>query len=70
MEVLVYKTNINYPGDVDRVRTYFKEHPDILKWNVDIEDEDRVLRVEAQSDISGKIESLVRRAGYACMELE
>jgi hypothetical protein len=70
MEVLVYKTNIDHPGDVERVRPYFDEHPEILKWHVDMEDEDHVLRIEAQSDISGKVENLVRGAGYFCGELE
>ena len=70
MEVLVYKTNINHTQDVEQVRPYLSEHTDILKWHVDIEDEDRVLRVEALSDISGKIEHLVRNAGYTCDELE
>lgn len=70
MEVLVYKTNINHKRDVEQVKPYFTDQSDILKWNVDIEDEDRVLRVEAQSDISSKIEHLVRNAGYLCWELE
>lgn len=70
MEVIVYKTNINHPADIERVKPYFNGQPDILKWNVDIEDEDRVLRVEAESNISGKIEHLIQRAGYHCAELE
>lgn len=69
MEVLVYKTNINDPHDVERIKPFFKEQSEILKWNVDIEDDDRVLRVEAHSDMSGKIETLVCQAGYWCKEL-
>ena len=70
MEVLVYKTNINQKYDIDQVRPYFDDHSDILKWHVDIEDKDKVLRIEAHSDISGKIEHLLQKAGYLCDELE
>jgi hypothetical protein len=70
MEVLVYKTNIHDSNDVERVKPFFSEHSDILKWHVDIEDKDRVLRVEAHNNISGKIENLVRDAGYWCGELK
>lgn len=70
MEVLVYKTNIHHPYDVELIRPYLTDQAGILKWTVDIEDEDRVLRIEAMTDISGKVEHLVREAGYWCCELE
>ena len=70
MEVLVYKTNINHRHDIDQVRPYFNNQSEILKWNVDTEDKDTVLRVEVQKDISGTIESLIRKAGYQCIEFE
>ena len=70
MEVLVYKTNIHQKQDVEKVKTIFSGHGDILKWHVDIEDEDCVLRVEAQTNIARKVEGLVQDAGYWCDELE
>ena len=50
--MLVYKTIINHKHDVGKVQPYFKTDSDFLKWNVNIGVEDRVLRVEAHSDIS------------------
>ncbi len=70
MEVLVYKTNIQQKQDIERVKTFFNGHRDILKWNVDIEDEDCVLRIEAQTNIAHKVEGLIQDAGYWCGELE
>jgi hypothetical protein len=70
MEILVFKTNILQKKDVERMKPVFNRHKDILKWNVDIEDEDKVLRVEAKSNITSKIEGIVKDAGYWCDELE
>jgi len=70
MEILVYKTNIHRTHDVEKVKPLFNKQSDILKWHVDIEDKDRVLRVEARADISEKIVKLVSEAGYWCGELE
>ena len=70
MEVLVYKTNIREKQDVEKVEAIFKTHHEILKWHVDMEDDDCVLRIETQTDITGKVENLVRKAGYCCSELE
>jgi len=70
MEVLVYKTNIHQRVDVDKVGNILNKHSEILKWNVDIEDEDCVLRVEAHLLIGSKIVELVKDAGYHCDELE
>lgn len=70
MGVLVYKTNINHAQDVDRVKPYFDDQAGIQRWNVDVEDSDKVLRVEAESDISETIVTLVQEAGFQCVELD
>lgn len=70
MGVLVYKTNINHVQDVDRIKPYFDDQAGILRWNVDIEDSDKVLRIEAESDISATVVTLVQEAGFRCAELE
>ena len=42
----------------------------IQKWNVDLQDRDKILRIEAR-DLSPKIiEHTLLRAGYFCEELE
>ncbi|HEY4785041.1 MAG TPA: hypothetical protein VIH57_03285 [Bacteroidales bacterium] len=70
MEVLVFKTNIYQKQDIEKVRPFFNDYRDILKWHVDIDDEDCVLRIEAQENIVGKIQNLVQDAGYWCAELQ
>ncbi len=45
-------------------------HPGILKWNVDLKDADKILRVETIALHPAKIEKLVKSAGYKCEELK
>ena len=70
MEILIFKTNINQKIDVDRIKPLLNQHNNIRSWNVDIEDVDKVLRVEAKADISADIENLIKKAGYQCGGLE
>lgn len=69
MQILVFKTNINQREDVQKVKTYLNQQKDILAWNVDTGDIDRVLRVVAASDITQTVESLVSTAGFYIEEL-
>ncbi|MBO9612801.1 MAG: hypothetical protein J7619_08915 [Dyadobacter sp.] len=67
--VLVFKTNINNPRQVKSIANTLDSCPDILKWNVDLADIDKVLRIEATHEQCGPVIELVTRAGYACEEL-
>lgn len=67
--VLVFKTNINNTRQVRSIASTLDSCPDILKWNVDLADIDKVLRVEATHAQCGPVIELVTRAGYACEEL-
>lgn len=70
MEILVFRTNIQEKSDIEHVGRYFAENKDIIDWNVDIEDDDKILRIEASSNIVCQIENIVKKAGFSCDELE
>ena len=70
MEVLVFKTNIRYPKHINSVASYIDNNPGILKWNVDLKDIDKILRIETADLHPSKIEKLVKKAGYKCEELK
>ena len=70
MEVLVFKTNLTNPNRVHDVETSLDIHPNIFRWNVDLQDCDNVLRIEANDLSAKKIESILSSAGYYCEELE
>jgi hypothetical protein len=69
MEVFVYKTNIIETPDVMKVSAVFSGQKAIHTWNVDTEDIDKILRIEAQNSISAQIVEMVQNAGYWCEEL-
>jgi len=52
MNVLIFKTDISNQEKTNSVELLFKDQFEILKWSVDTEDVDNVLRVES----SGKID--------------
>jgi len=68
--ILIFKSNILTVGDVYRVSTALDMHPLIEKWCVDLDDEERILRVVSQQLNHRHIIDLVSRCGYNCEELK
>ena len=69
MEVLVFKTNIRYRKHIDAIEPHIAKQPGILKWNVDLKDADKILRIETAGVHPSKIEGLIKNAGHRCEEL-
>lgn len=70
MEILVFKTNLTDSKRISDVESALDIHPHIRKWNVDLNDCDNILRIEA-NDLSPKeVENMLLKAGYYCEELE
>ena len=70
MEVLIFKTNIRYKKQINAIEQHIANQPGIIKWNVDLKDVDKVLRIETLYLHPAKIEGLVKKAGYNCEELK
>ena len=69
MEVLVFKTNVRNKKHVTEVAHQLDQFTDISRWNFDLQDKDRILRIETD-DLSPKIiENTLQQAGYYCEEL-
>lgn len=51
MLIHVFKTDLKSTQEVNSIAPIFDLHPQIFKWNVDVEDIDNVLRVEARKDV-------------------
>ncbi len=69
MEVLVFKTNVRLKKHVTEIANRLGQFPDISRWNFDLQDRDKILRIEAD-DLSAKaIENELQQAGYYCQEL-
>ena len=69
MEVLVFKTNLTDYKRINEVELTLDLHPNILKWNVDLDDCDNILRIVSNKTMGNEIETLLWNAGYYCEEL-
>jgi hypothetical protein len=70
MEILIFKTNLTDINHINEIGSRLNVHPDIFKWNVDLQDCDNILRVVANNIPGKKVEQLLGNAGYFCKELE
>ena len=67
--VLLFKTSIACDADKALVYAMLSNTPGIEKWSVDIEDEDRVLRIVSYTLCHQQIIELITYHGYNCCEL-
>ena len=68
-EILIFRTNVNTPKAIRKLAPLLNRHLFISKWNFDLDDCDRILRVEASAHISEGIINILRSQGFDCEEL-
>lgn len=68
-QVLVFKTNIKTRTEIQKLRQVLNKRA-IVKWNIDMEDCDKVLRVITPSLTPAEIIEVVGKKGVECVELE
>jgi len=69
VNILIFKTNINSKKEAAKVAKLLDAKDEILRWNIDRQDIDRVLRIEAINLGNPEIISIIQNAGYFCEEL-
>jgi len=69
MTILIFKTNIRFKKDVAKVAACLQQYSGIVRWNVDLEDIDKVLRIETYAATSKSIITSIKQCGYECDEL-
>ena len=69
MDILVFKTDVRNRKRVNALAPHLENMKGIIKWNVDLQDVDKVLRIECHSISANVIEKSLRQAGYFCEEL-
>ena len=70
MEVLVFKTNLRFKKQINAVMQHINNLQGILRWNVDLQDKDKILRIESKDLCPREVENTLQRAGYYCEELQ
>lgn len=67
--VLVFRTTVNTRGQMLLLAPALSEILGHARWNFDLEDRDRVLRIEHGSSARDRVIDLLRRKGFMCAEL-
>lgn len=70
MEILVFKTSLSNVHRIQDIEPSLDVHPDIYQWNVDLNDEDNILRIMANNMAGEEVENMLLSAGYYCEELK
>lgn len=69
-QILIYRTSIKGKKDVKQIKTLFTQFPQICKWNVDLEDWEKILRIECLGMASGDISEALQAIHIDVEELE
>jgi tRNA G26 N,N-dimethylase Trm1 len=69
MDVLILKTNIRFKKEVKAVAPLLDGQDSISRWNIDLNDIDKVLRIEANDMELTEVVQLIQEAGFQCEEL-
>ena len=70
MKLLIFRTDIENKNNVKTLKPLFNDHSSIINWSIDLEDVDKVLKVEAIENLNEKdIANLVSLNGFSCESL-
>jgi len=67
--VEVFKTNVPDGGIAKKLLIFLTSQMPKCKINFDLEDCDRILRVESATDVSSEVKKVMEDKGFTCEEL-
>lgn len=70
MEILIFKTDINTEDNLNEISSHLNSIKEIHKWTVDLEDREKILRIESNGLTALEIENRVKELNYNCKELD
>lgn len=69
-DILIFRTSITTEQDLKRIETLFAQYACIHKWNVDLEDWEKVLRIESEGISVAEVIEALRTINIYTSELE
>ena len=66
----IFRTNIKNADDMGKVEHVFASNDEITRWSIDLDDWEKVLKVETHFLGLVEVTDLVRRIGFECSELD
>lgn len=71
MGIVLLSTNLNSAVQVEQISACFNEHHQIIRWSVDTEDRDKVMRIEALDGFNeNDAIALIRAKGFVGRDLD
>lgn len=70
MDILIFKTNLSDIKRISDIEPSLDVHPNVFQWNVDLNDEDNILRIVANNISGEEVENILQQEGYYCEELK
>jgi hypothetical protein len=68
--IFVFKTSVKAKTQIKKLRPHIDKILPNAKWNFDLEDIDKILRIECEKDIVSAIINLLKIHNFNCEELE
>jgi hypothetical protein len=68
--VLVFKTSVKNKEEINIISPLLNAHISSAHWNFDLDDCDKILRVESTNVEAHQLISLLNQNGFECSELE
>lgn len=69
MKTLKFKTNIECPSCEARVKPFLDKKEEIISWQVDTENPDKVLTIETDSLEAKDVIKTIKRTGFVAEEM-
>ena len=67
--VYVFKTSVKFKKQIKQLACELNKIKEIQNWNFDLEDCDKILRIESRKNISLLTCELLNKLGHKCEEL-
>ncbi len=66
MNISIYKTSVTRESEIAVLTPFLNQ---LGEWNFDLDDCDKILRIESNSDIANIVIHLLTNNGFICKEL-
>ena len=67
--IFVFKTSVKSKTEIRFLSSYLNTLLQEARWNFDLDDCDKILRIESQAEISDATIKLLQTKGFECVEL-
>lgn len=68
--IYVFKTSVQTKLQVRKLKPHLNQLLPHGQWNFDLEDTDRILRIDGEENLASKVTGLLNNHNFKCEELE